>query len=212
MNFLKMAIAGIFLIATIPTATAESKYPIPSPPTVKVETSSGWCTGVHVGDGFFLTARHCFDQLSFPSNWEVSIQGEDTYIKWAWKTHDVALLKVPALTEYPSAKVSCKMPAIGDPVKAEGVAADIGWVITFGAVAGLKTEDKNEPHMFIHTADVAPGMSGGPLWNTDGEVIAINVALLNANTGFTYASPISKFCREIPGTDEYIEQQKKVKK
>ena len=218
MNYLMTLIAAIFLTAATLIATAETPsaptnvYPIPSSSVVKVDIASGHCSGVHVGDGFFLTARHCFGELNYPSNYTVSVNDEDTYIKWTWKSHDVALLKVPSMSAYPSAKVSCKMPAIGDPVKAEGNGRNTGWVITFGTVVGLESKNKDEPYMFMHSAPVADGMSGGPLWNTDGEVIAINVARLNENTSFSISSPIAKFCREIPGTEEYLEQQEKMKK
>jgi serine protease Do len=140
-------------------------------------------------DGYVMTNHHVVDgatevtvKLSDKREFKAKVVGSD-------ERTDVALLKIDA-KDLPALK-------IGDPDKAR-----VGeWVIAVGSPLGLENtvtagiisakarrlpDESFVP--FIQT-DVAinPGNSGGPLFNMNGEVIAINSRLINNSGQASYA-------------------------
>jgi serine protease Do len=108
---------------------------------------------------------------------------------------DIALLKVDV--GHPLAAVhwadSGKV-QIGDPVLAIGNPLGVGLSVTAGIVSALNRNIMDTPYDdFIQTdAPINHGNSGGPLFNTRGEVIGINTALISptsASAGLGFAIP-----------------------
>lgn len=108
---------------------------------------------------------------------------------------DLALLKISANTVFKFATLgdSDKI-RIGDWVVAIGNPFGLGWSVTAGIVsARARNLDSNPYGNFIQTdAPINRGNSGGPLFNSLGEVIGVNTAIISpsqGNIGIAFAIP-----------------------
>jgi serine protease Do len=168
----------------------------PQRPTERRASSLG--SGVIVStDGYVLTNNHVVEQatsvkvaLSDRRELTAKIVGSDPQT-------DIALLKLdakglPNMHLGDSAKVQ-----VGDIALALGNPFGIGQTVTMGIIGakgrgGLGIEDYED---FIQTdAAINPGNSGGALVNTNGDLIAINTAILSGgggNQGIGFAIPIN---------------------
>lgn len=120
----------------------------------------------------------------------VTVNNKDSYpvtIVKSDKDLDVALLKIekngfPALPLYDlkNTKVGNNVIVIGYPLTflLETFLKDKQSSMTYGNISSIRTDNWS----IQHTAAINPGNSGGPLFNTRGEVIGLNVGLIqNAN-------------------------------
>jgi len=87
---------------------------------------------------------------------------------------DLALLKIEGdynsikLGDSDNAKIGEKVVAIGNPL-------GLSFSVSEGIISGVNRVGSNDLPLYIQTdAALNPGNSGGPLINTDGEVIGIN--------------------------------------
>jgi serine protease Do len=158
---------------------------LPQRPTERRASSLG--SGVIVSaDGYVLTNNHVVESatsvkvaLSDRREFTAKIVGTDPQT-------DIALLKIdgksfPSLPMGDSSRVE-----VGDIALAVGNPFGIGQTVTMGIIGAkgrgnLGIEDYED---FIQTdASINPGNSGGALVNTNGELIAINTAILAGNSG-----------------------------
>jgi S1-C subfamily serine protease len=113
------------------------------------------------------------------------------------KSLDVAILKINAdnltvanLGDSDKLRVGQRVFAIGNPLGLAG-----GPTVTAGVISALKRTIRSEKGVFkdlVQTdAAINPGNSGGPLVNIDGEVIAINTAIIPFAQGIGFAIPIN---------------------
>jgi serine protease Do len=132
--------------------------------------------------------------------WEIEVGFHDgtralAHLVKATQLVDVAMLKVdvghplPALPWGDSDKLQ-----VGDRVYAMGDALGVGISVSGGLVSALHRNIEASPYDdFIQTdAAINHGNSGGPLFNTKGEVVGINTALLsptNGSSGLGFAIP-----------------------
>jgi len=170
---------------------------VPQPPTERRASSRG--SGVIVSaDGYVLTNNHVVENATTV---KVSLSDRREYtakVIGADPQTDIALLKLdgknfPILPMGDSSHVQ-----IGDVALAIGNPFGIGQTVTMGIIGatsrgGLGIEDYED---FIQTdAAINPGNSGGALVNTNGELIAINTAILagngGGNQGVGFAIPIN---------------------
>jgi serine protease Do len=145
-------------------------------------------------DGYILTNDHVVDgadeikvRLSDGRNFTATVKGLDPKL-------DLALLKIEAGDQLPVArlgdsgalKVGEWVMAIGNPFGLEQTVT-VGIVSAKGRVIGAGPYDD-----FIQTdASINPGNSGGPLFNTAGEVVGINTAIVASGQGIGFAIPIN---------------------
>jgi serine protease Do len=97
---------------------------------------------------------------------------------------DVALLRVNAARPLPIVRLGDSQKLrIGDPVFAIGNPFGFGGSVSAGIVSALNRDIMLSPYDdYIQTdAAINHGNSGGPLFNSSGEVIGINTALYNPN-------------------------------
>ena len=73
----------------------------------------------------------------------------------------------------------------GDPVYAIGAPRGLELSITNGIVSGFRHIE--EEFMIQNTAPIAPGSSGGPLFNSDGRVIGVTTSLLSDSPGIYFS-------------------------
>ncbi|MGH8147415.1 MAG: S1C family serine protease [Rhodanobacteraceae bacterium] len=97
---------------------------------------------------------------------------------------DLAVLKIDAGT-LPTIEVDSSAPRVGDVVLAIGNPFGIGQTVTMGIVSALGRQLSLSPYEdFIQTdAAINSGNSGGALVNAEGQLVGINTAMLEHDTG-----------------------------
>lgn len=163
-------------------------------------------------DGYIVTNNHVIERagkiivrlLDDKNEYDAKIIGRDT------KT-DVALLKIDAHKELkPVFLGDSESINVGDWVVAIGNQFQLGQTVTAGIVsAKSRRVPLSGPYDdFIQTdASINPGSSGGPLFNTSGQVVGINTAIFTPgkqalggtgfNIGIGFATPINLVKRVI---------------
>lgn len=147
---------------------------------------NGVGSGVYVGNGLIVTARHVVRDATGHTMVVVDQSGEHTTasVKWVSSTTDVAVVRLNApLPSLPAASLDKRVPAVGEHVEVVGCPFGNPFVHTFGAVTGTPENPFPSWQDAIPiSAEVHPGNSGGPAYDDKGEVIGIVVgAILDAN-------------------------------
>src|SRR6266699_508752 len=136
-------------------------------------------------DGYAVTNNHVVDSAD---KVEVTTDDGKTYIAKVIGTDartDVALIKVEGGSNFSFAKLSDGKPRIGDWVLAVGNPFGLGGTVTAGIVSASGRDIGNGPYDdFIQIdAPVNKGNSGGPAFNTEGEVMGVNTAIYSPSGG-----------------------------
>lgn len=145
-------------------------------------------------DGYILTNDHVVDnadeikvQIAGGRVFSATVQGIDPKL-------DLALLKIETNEKLPTVTLGNSdeleigewVMAIGNPFGLQQTVT-VGIVSAKGRVLGAGPYDN-----FIQTdASINPGNSGGPLFNTRGEVVGINAAIVSGAQGIGFAIPIN---------------------
>jgi serine protease Do len=148
------------------------------------------------GDGYAVTNNHVVDGAD---KVEVTTDDGKTYSAKVIGTDartDVALIKVEGGSNFPFAKLSEGKPRIGDWVLAVGNPFGLGGTVTAGIVSASGRDIGNGPYDdFIQIdAPVNKGNSGGPAFNTEGEVMGVNTAIYSpsgGSVGIAFSIPAS---------------------
>jgi len=109
---------------------------------------------------------------------------------------DLALIKIDTSQQLPYAALGDSTKTeVGDPVMAIGSPFGFNLSVTSGIISAKGRALGGNYDDFIQTdASINPGNSGGPLFNTGGQVIAVNTAIYSstgANNGIGFAIPIN---------------------
>jgi serine protease Do len=152
---------------------------------------AGHGSGTYLGNGVYLTAAHVADQ-----------KGENTYvIKHQGGTEvkvldvradakrDVALLFAGAdVNIIPQVDLFCDYRGVGDDIYAKGYPMSLGLVETEGKIVSKASQWG--PWANVYRVDVAlgPGMSGGPVFDSYGYQIGINIGVALMPIGFAASS------------------------
>ena len=147
-------------------------------------------------DGYAVTNNHVVDGAD---KVEVTTDDGKIYIAKVIGTDartDVALIKVEGSSNFPFAKLSDGKPRIGDWVLAVGNPFGLGGTVTAGIVSASGRDIGNGPYDdFIQIdAPVNKGNSGGPAFNTEGEVMGVNTAIYSpsgGSVGIAFSIPAS---------------------
>ncbi len=136
-------------------------------------------------DGYAVTNNHVVDGAD---KVEVTTDDGKTYnakVIGADKRTDLALIKVDGRSDFAFAKLSDKLPRIGDWVLAVGNPFGLGGTVTAGIVSASGRDIGNGPYDdFIQIdAPVNKGNSGGPAFSTEGEVVGVNTAIYSPSGG-----------------------------
>jgi serine protease Do len=136
-------------------------------------------------DGFAVTNNHVVDGAD---KVEVTTDEGKTYTAKVIGTDprtDLALIKVEGGSNFPFAKLSDTKPRIGDWVLAVGNPFGLGGTVTAGIVSASGRDIGNGPYDdFIQIdAPVNKGNSGGPAFDTSGEVMGVNTAIYSPSGG-----------------------------
>src|SRR5213080_798366 len=147
-------------------------------------------------DGFAVTNNHVVDGAD---KVEVTTDDGKTYSAKVIGTDprtDLALIKVTGRTDFAFAKLSDGKPRIGDWVLAVGNPFGLGGTVTAGIVSASGRDIGNGPYDdFIQIdAPVNKGNSGGPAFDTSGEVMGVNTAIYSpsgGSVGIAFSIPAS---------------------
>lgn len=168
--------------------------------------------------GYIITANHVVAGED-----SVRVQREDgttifnAKVLWHDPTHDLAAVAIPVEWSNGTSPLACSYkPKAGDHVEAVGNPMGALFVHTWGRIAGTQqsvegmfAKDailKNWPEVYLAQIVIAPGNSGGPLFNERGEVVGINVGIMLApgknpldslDTGLAFVVPASTVCADI---------------
>jgi serine protease Do len=136
-------------------------------------------------DGYAVTNNHVVDHaktvqvtMDDGSTYDAKVVGSDS------KT-DLALIKVDANKSFPFVKFADRDPRVGDWVVAVGNPFGLGGTVTAGIVSARGRDIGSGPYDdYIQIdAPINKGNSGGPAFNTDGEVIGVNTAIFSPSGG-----------------------------
>jgi serine protease Do len=147
-------------------------------------------------DGFAVTNNHVVDGAD-----KVEVTTDDGKVFKAKvigtdARTDLALIKVEGGSNFPFAKLSDGKPRIGDWVLAVGNPFGLGGTVTAGIVSARGRDIGNGPYDdFIQIdAPVNKGNSGGPAFDTSGEVMGVNTAIYSpsgGSVGIAFSIPAS---------------------
>ena len=150
-------------------------------------------------DGYIVTNNHVVDHATEVT--VTTIDGKSVAAKVIGtdaKT-DLALLKVMEGGDYPYVKFAGKSPRVGDWVLAVGNPFGLGGTVTAGIVSARGRDIGSGPYDdFLQIdAPVNRGNSGGPSFNSEGEVVGVNTAIFSPSggsvgIGFAIASDVAQ--------------------
>jgi serine protease Do len=157
--------------------------------------SEGAGSGVVISDdGYLLTNHHVIEgatkvtvTFADKEEYEAKVAGSDP------KT-DLAVLKIDREEPFQAAELgdSDKL-RVGESVIAIGNPFGLSHTVTSGIVSAKGRVIGAGPYDdFIQTdASINPGNSGGPLFNTKGQIIGINTAIIPNGQGIGFAVPVN---------------------
>jgi len=145
-------------------------------------------------EGYILTNFHVVSgsdnikvKLSDGREFKAELKGQDEKL-------DLALIRIDAKDHLPVAKLGDSDALdIGEWVVAIGNPFGLSQTVTAGIISAKGRVIGSGPYDdFIQTdASINPGNSGGPLFNSGGEVIGINTAIVAGGQGIGFAIPIN---------------------
>jgi len=165
------------------------------------ETAHG--SGVILAGDYIITAAHVVADAKDGATilTDAGISHHATVL-WASKDYDVALLRFEASPDdIAPAPLACRTPALGEHVRTVGNPLTQDFITSWGRVGGASR--KTGPWAVIIELDmtVAPGNSGGPVYDEAGNVVAIIVGMFavpnmlgSSPLAMTAAVPASAIC------------------
>lgn len=177
-----------------------------APPPLAISTvmlsdldGTGHGSGVHIGGGLVLTAAHVVTGADAMELSDSLKRKQKATVLWASKAYDVALVRIDDANAIAASPLNCHAaPDIGAKVAALGNPLNLTFVRTWGRV-GTGVEERGPwKRAFVADLTVAPGMSGGPVFNSQDEVIGLTVGITSMGGlspfPFTYIVPASAVC------------------
>ncbi|MEV4606224.1 trypsin-like peptidase domain-containing protein [Neorhizobium sp. LMR1-1-1.1] len=152
--------------------------------TVKVILTNGHGSGVHIGNGFVVTAAHVAGDAA-----TVELKTKDGKIRpadvlWVNKTYDIALLRTsPEML--PAAHLDCRTVSAGTVIEAIGNPLSVEFISAYGKIAGAPRAQGPWKSVFVTDITTVQGQSGGPVFGPSGDLIGITVGVMGVPMGFS---------------------------
>lgn len=176
----------------------KSPAPLLSTVTVSLETGKG--SGVHIGNGLILSAAHVASEGDTVTIVTSDGKKRDATVVWASLASDIALLSTNG-DNLSASPLSCAPVQVGSAVTAHGSPMWVGQLTTHGTIVGTPRAAERWASVVPMDITVLPGMSGGPVVNSSGEVVGITVGVLayptlvgETFTGIGFAVPAVVVC------------------
>jgi S1-C subfamily serine protease len=165
--------------------------------TVLVSDDTGHGSGVHIGHGFILTAAHVVEDHEDMTITDSLGHKQPGKVLWSNKPYDVALLHVDH-TDADSTPLNCTVhPKVGDAITAVGNPFSLGLMHSWGHIAAGVEERERFRSAFLADMTIAPGMSGGGVFDKSGNLVGLSVAFVTAGPfgyAISYIVPVSAAC------------------
>lgn len=174
------------IIAFLLVAQAGAKRTALAKSTLLVKVEQGHGSGVHIGNGFVITAAHVVGQTT-----EAMLSASDgskhaADVLWVNSQHDVALLRMRYSDGVAVSRLNCANPvSIGQHIEAIGNPGRLEFVHSWGRVAGQIQKLFHWQVAFAADLGIAPGSSGGPVIDEQGRVVGIVVGISLTQYGWT---------------------------
>lgn len=152
---------------------------------VKVSDKTGHGSGVHIGNGYILTAAHVVEDrksMTITDSEHRDMPGE---VLWKNAEYDVALVRVPGFGNLDFAPLSCAPNFVHQKVAAYGNPLDLEFAFTAGEVNGAAREWAVWKSVVPADMTIIPGQSGGAVIDTNGSVVGIAVGVMVFQMGLT---------------------------
>lgn len=162
-------------------------------------SGSGFAVAHDGGSTLLVTNFHVVSQTYVNGGREVAVRrGGLTYggtIIDASESNDLAVISVPR--RLPVLDLVKRRPAIGEPVLVLGSPLGLGGTVTSGIVSSFRTGSGLDYLQF--SAPISPGNSGGPVVNSEGEVIGVAVSKMvgGGAEGLGFAIPTTRVCTAL---------------
>ncbi len=154
---------------------------------------------------FLITARHVvvnMDHLTATMDWGETFEVREVIAVDA--DQDIAICRIPEGIEMAPLTVSDTIETRGEKVAAIGSQFGAVNLITTGMLSGYWTSGDIERILF--TAPVASGSSGGPVFNSRGEVIGVVSGTYDGGQNLNFAVPIQRVYTLIESEMEVNEE------
>ena len=173
------AIAAAFVVAFLVTCSSAPPPPQKSGPMLLIRAGDALGSGVYIGNGMVVTAAHVVAHVGAGA--EVKLKTDDGReisgeVAWLAPKYDVALVRVKTIENVASADLACRYPIVGEPVVVDGNPVMLKFMRTWGRVSSAKIETVGDwKEAFVVDATIAPGVSGGPVFDHTHRVLGIIV-------------------------------------
>lgn len=175
-----MRLLTALLAACLCASLAQADVPPPPKAANIVTVLSGEKlsgSGVHIGNGIVITAAHVVDGI------KALKVGLSDHVKLSAtvlltdKVHDIAVISVKTFDGLEAAHLACRASKGGEEVSAIGHPGGTEFIQTWGRIAGKVRPAGPWQSVIPLDIKIAPGNSGGPLYDAAGEVIGIVVGI-----------------------------------
>ena len=173
--------------AAQPTATA----------VVKLMDKDSHGSGVHIGDGYILTAAHVVGFSKTMTLKASDGRGQTATTLWVNRDYDVALMRASKPEYLGAADLDCSPNFDGQSIAAYGNPMDLEFVSSSGQVVGVSRQFGPWASAVPVDMSLSPGMSGGGAIDEAGSVVGIVVGAQVYNmgiTGFGMIVPATALC------------------
>lgn len=203
---MRALLAATLLLAGCASMTSwetgvESQAPKASA-AVRIELATGLGSGVYIGNGVIVTAAHVVGDVATVTLRSDAGDVQRGEVLWTNKQYDIAAIKPANARRFNAATLACRDALVGEPLVSEGNPFGLQFISMRGYVASKTSEYAPQwKAAFVTDISMASGMSGGPAFDAYGEVIGINVGVVDphgsasgATSGFAFVVPSSVVC------------------
>lgn len=197
------ALALSLLLLLLPDAARAQDEPEPplaslAGSAVRITSPGSLGSGVFVGGRTIVTAAHLIADLTTAktiiTDDGTSLTAEVVLVD---TINDIALLRLTTDPAIDPAPVSCDIAPIGTEIRGVGNPLGLRFISTWGHVAGTPQPVARWPLGFVIDLQLIDGMSGGPLFNEEGEVVGLMVGYVGARNGpatMSVGAPSPRVC------------------
>lgn len=154
-------------------------------PVVKILLKQGHGSGTHLGNGFILTAAHVVTGEKKVKLRLDTGGTQDAEVLWINETYDVALVRASKPEGLGVSPLACRGLVDNEPIVAMGNPAKLDFLTFRGFVSGHAREIG--PWKVGVPVDISliGGMSGGPIYDAENEVVGVIVGHLVIPVGLS---------------------------
>lgn len=185
-KFLALFTGAFLLVAGVVSYTHSQTAPIlgNSASVVEVLVGEGHGTGFFIGDSTFITAAHVTKEVGVGGNVTLSFLDPvskktvkiEGVVKWIDESTDTSAITASQADGMVAADLACDLPdaSVGTRITSIGYPLYLGLTQTWGRVAGATTVRGSDKMAYILAQiSIAPGNSGGPVFDAEGRVVGL---------------------------------------